>query len=134
MNFEERRINFGYNEVDQVILINKDFTITKDELYFQNIEIGENDKIKVADFKFTKDCVYFLEYKSNGALIKIEESEKINNLYKTLFNNNVINNLKTPNLQSKFSLHIYDHDKNSGHRIIKKNNGENNNSNIKLYI
>ena len=132
MNFEERRINFGYNEVDQVILINKDFTITKDELYFQNIEIGENDKLKVADFKFTKDCVYFLEYKSNGALIKIEESEKINNLYITLFNNNVINNLKTPNLQSKFSLHVYDHDENSGHRIIKKNNGENNNSNIKF--
>lgn len=127
MNFEARRINSGYNEIDQVILINKDFTILKDELYFQNIEAQENDKFKVVDFKFSKDYVYFLEFKSNGILIKIEENKKINNLYISLFNNNVINNLKTPNLQLAFSLQVYDHNESSGHNIIKKNIGQNNN-------
>ena len=132
INLNKRELKYGYNEFDQVILIKEDCTIKKDNPYFKYIKYNPNndDKYNSEDLSLAKNFVYFLEFKSNGNLIKnVEEDAKKNNLYTNLFNNNVMNNLQIPNLLQNLSLYVYNSSEQTGYKKIEKYT---NNNNVKL--
>lgn len=130
INLNKRELKYGYNEFDQVILLKEDCTIKKDNPYFQYIKHLNYDNYKTEDLQLTKNCVYFLKFKSKGFLIKnVEKDEKRNNLYVNLFNNKVMDNLRIPYLFQNFSLYVYNSSEQTGYDKIKKYA---NNNNVKL--